>query len=140
MLAGPDEVVFEEAGIKVSGTPALCLPTPYPPHLRQGQNEGTLAGPAAVALPAQEEVEAYEEHEDETGAFVFKRLCMRAPGRERCPLQQEGQSLGCSPSPAGEGNRFENWTGTTRAPRQQESPVLSSFKYSLSAYDVLRMV
>ena len=27
MLAGPDEVVFEEAGIKVSGTPALCLPT-----------------------------------------------------------------------------------------------------------------
>ena len=85
MLAGPDEVVFEEAGIKVSGTPALCLPTPYPPHLRQGQNEGTLAGPAAVALPAQEEVEAYEEHEDETGAFVFKRLCMRAPGRERWP-------------------------------------------------------
>ena len=74
---------LRKQGLKSAGL-LLSASLPHiPPHLRQGQNEGTLTGPAAVALPAQEEVEAYEEHKDETRAFVFKRLCMRAPGSKR---------------------------------------------------------
>lgn len=96
-------------GLKSAGL-LLSASLPHiPPHLHQGQNEGTLAGPAAVALPAQEEVETYEEHEDETRVLVL-RGCdegswERMPDGNTGPLQQEGQSLGCSPSPAGRGEQ-----------------------------------
>lgn len=127
-------------GLKSAG---LLLSPHIPPHLRQGQNEGTLAGSAAVALPAQEEVEAYREHGTKQEALVLRGcdegLLGRMPdGSALALFSKKDRSLGCSPSPQA-GNRFENRTGTTGL-RQQESPVLSSFKHSLSAYDVPRMV
>ena len=112
---------LSEQGLKPAG-PLLSASLPrIPPHLCQGQNKGILTGPAAVALPAQEEVEAYEEHEEETRAFVFKRLCMRAPG-SKCQtgmlalFSKKDSHWDALRAPQARGNRFENWNGTPRAP------------------------
>lgn len=107
---------LSEQGLKSAG-PLLSASLPrIPTHLCQGQNKGILAGPAAVALPAQEEVEAYEEHEEETRAFVCFQQAVHEGSWEQMPdwnagPLQQGQSLGCSPSPTGGGTGLRTGLG-----------------------------
>lgn len=58
MLAGPREVVavVKGGGLKVSGTPALCLPHPYLP-IPLPRPWRTLTDPSPVDLPSQEQDE-----------------------------------------------------------------------------------
>lgn len=95
MLAGPDEVVFEEAGIKKLKDSALCLFTPYPPTppLRTEMRDPL----DLLLLPSQPKrrLKHTKNTRTETRALVL-RGCdegswERMPDGNAGPLQQEGQ-------------------------------------------------